>query len=125
MSLSTHAAAGSAQDWGPVPIDSEGWVERAHTVASQLSVDAVERDRAAATPHAEVRLLKESGLVTLLAPVEHGGAGESWTTALRVIRAVSAGDGSIGQLLGYHYLWAWAAPGRHARADRRGRTGGR
>jgi len=55
-----------------------------------------------------VRLLKESGLVTLLGPVAHGGAGQDWTTALRVIRAVSAGDGSIGQLLGYHYLWFWA-----------------
>jgi hypothetical protein len=26
-----------------------------------------------------------------------------------VIRAVATGDGSIGQLLGYHYLWNWAA----------------
>ncbi|UUZ60486.1 hypothetical protein LP418_06285 [Nocardioides sp. B-3] len=54
-------------------------------------------------------LLKDSGLVTLLGPVAHGGGGQDWTTALRVIRAVSAGDGSIGQLLGYHYLWARAA----------------
>ena len=29
--------------------------------------------------------------------------------AYRVIRAVARGDGSIGQVLGYHYLWAWAA----------------
>ena len=28
---------------------------------------------------------------------------------LPVIRAVATGDGSIGQLLGYHYLWNWAA----------------
>ena len=40
---------------------------------------------------------------------EHGGGGQSWDTAYRVIREVARGDGSIGQLLGYHYLWAWAA----------------
>ncbi|GAB4012507.1 acyl-CoA dehydrogenase family protein [Nocardioides ultimimeridianus] len=92
-----------------VPTTAEGWIERAREVGTQLAVDAVERDRANQTPYAEVQLLKDSGLVTLLGPVEHGGAGQDWTTALRVIRAVSAGDGSIGQLLGYHYLWAWAA----------------
>ena len=60
--------------------------------------------------------------MTLLGPLAHGGGGQDWTTALRVVRAVSAGDGSIGQLLGYHYLWFWARPpGRDPRADRRGR----
>lgn len=95
--------------WDSAPRSPEGWVERAREVATQLAVDAVERDRANQTPYAEVQLLKDAGLVTLLGPVAHGGAGQDWTTALRVVRAVSAGDGSIGQLLGYHYLWAWAA----------------
>ena len=113
MTLQSHtptpAHHPSEAAFGARPQTSEQWVERARQVASQLAVDAVERDRVNASPVAEVRLLKESGLVTLLAPVEHGGAGESWTTALRVVRAVAAGDGSIGQLLGYHYVWAWAA----------------
>lgn len=91
------------------PQDSAGWIARAREVADILAVDAVQRDRANATPHAEVALLKRSGLVTLLGPREHGGAGETWDTAYRVIRAVARGDGSIGQVLGYHYLWAWAA----------------
>ncbi|MEV7692506.1 acyl-CoA dehydrogenase family protein [Microbacterium sp. NPDC089189] len=91
------------------PQGSAAWIARADEVADILAVDAVERDRAGATPHAEVRLLKDAGLVTLLGPVAHGGAGESWDTAYKVIRAVSRGDGSIGQVLGYHYLWAWAA----------------
>lgn len=95
--------------WGSDPRSPEAWVERAREVATQLAVDAVERDRANQTPYAEVQLLKDAGLVTLLGPVAHGGGGQDWTTALRVVRAVSAGDGSIGQLLGYHYLWAWAA----------------
>lgn len=95
--------------WGEHPRTPSGWVDRARAVATHLAIDAVERDRANQTPYGEVALLKESGLVTLLGPVAHGGAGQDWTTALRVVRAVSAGDGSIGQLLGYHYLWAWAA----------------
>lgn len=94
--------------WGPAPVTADGWIERAEQVAGILALDAVERDRANQPPHAEVRLLKESGLVTLLGPQRHGGAGQNWTTALAVVRTVSAGDGSLGQLLGYHYLWFWA-----------------
>lgn len=91
------------------PRTAEQWIERAAEVAAVLAADAVERDRAGRTPHREVQLLKDSGLVTLLGPAEHGGGGQSWATAYRVTREVAKGDGSIGQLLGYHYLWAWAA----------------
>jgi alkylation response protein AidB-like acyl-CoA dehydrogenase len=45
----------------------------------------------------------------VLGPREHGGAGLEWPAAYRIVREVAAGDGSIGQLLGYHYLWFWAA----------------
>ncbi len=107
--MSTEQIETRRTDWGRSPASAEGWLQRAQEVAATLAVDALERDRANQAPYAEVQLLKDSGLVTLLGPVDHGGAGESWTTALRVVRAVSAGDGSVGQLLGYHYLWAWAA----------------
>lgn len=92
----------------PTPTTAEEWLERAAEVGAVLAVDAVERDHAGLTPHSEVRLLKDSGLATLLGPVEHGGGGQTWQTAYRVAREVSKADGSIGQLLGYHYLWAWA-----------------
>ncbi|MEB3371420.1 acyl-CoA dehydrogenase family protein [Saccharopolyspora sp. S2-29] len=92
----------------PRPSTAEEWIARGRAVARVLAADAVERDRAGAPPTAEVRLLKESGLVTLLGPAEHGGAEQHWTTACRVVREVAAGDGSIGQLLGHHYVWAWA-----------------
>ncbi|MFF7311758.1 acyl-CoA dehydrogenase family protein [Streptomyces sp. NPDC008137] len=105
--MSTAAPA----DWktATTPKDAEGWLARAAEVAAVLAADAAARDKAAATPYAEVQLLKDSGLVTLLGPVEHGGAGQDWTTAYRVVRDVAKADGSIGQLLGYHYLWNWAA----------------
>lgn len=91
------------------PTDAASWLARATEVADILAVDAVERDVANVTPHLEVALLKNSGLVTLLGPIEHGGGGQTWETAYGVIRIIARGDGSIGQLLGYHYLWAWAA----------------
>ncbi|MEU7487743.1 acyl-CoA dehydrogenase family protein [Streptomyces sp. NPDC042319] len=105
MSTAAHT------DWQqrPAPTTPEAWIDRAAEVAAVLATDAAARDRAGATPYEEVRLLKESGLVTLLGPAEHGGGGQDWPTAYRVIREVAKADGSIGQLLGYHYLWNWAA----------------
>ncbi|MFI8993102.1 acyl-CoA dehydrogenase family protein [Streptomyces sp. NPDC053542] len=105
MSTAAHT------DWQqrPAPATSDAWVDRAAEVAAVLATDAAARDRAGATPYDEVRLLKDSGLVTLLGPVEHGGGGQDWPTAYRVVREVAKADGSIGQLLGYHYLWNWAA----------------
>lgn len=97
------------RNWTSRPETAEQWLTRASEVAALLAVDAVERDRAAETPFEEVRLLKESGLVTLLGPAEHGGGGQDWPTAYRVIRTIAGADGSLGQLLGYHYLWFWAA----------------
>lgn len=100
-----------ASEWAtkPRPRSPREWIDRAREVAAILAADAVARDRAGETPYAEVRLLKDAGLVTLLGPVEHGGGGQNWTTAYRVIREIAAGDGSVGQLIGYHYLWFWAA----------------
>jgi alkylation response protein AidB-like acyl-CoA dehydrogenase len=93
----------------PTPTTEAEWLERARVVRRVLETDAAERDRAGATPYAEIALLKDSGLVTVLGPREHGGAGLEWPAAYRIVREVAAGDGSIGQLLGYHYLWFWAA----------------
>lgn len=112
MTLTNPAPSDTLSDrWRDAaqPQTTAEWLARAEQVSGILAADAVERDRAGLAPVAEVTLLKNSGLVTLLGPIEHGGAGESWETAYRVIRIIARGDGSIGQLLGYHYLWAWAA----------------
>lgn len=93
----------------PQPTDAAQWLARAREVAAILVTDAVARDRAGALPHAEVQLLKDSRLTVLLGPAAHGGGAQLWGTAFQVIRIVSAADGSIGQLLGYHLFWAWAA----------------
>ncbi len=93
----------------PSPTTQNEWIARAGEVADILREDAVERDRVHNTPHAEVQLLKDAGLVTLFGPTVYGGGGQDWATAYKVIRRVSAGDASIGQLLGYHYLWSQLA----------------
>jgi alkylation response protein AidB-like acyl-CoA dehydrogenase len=79
-------------------------LEAARDVAAVLAKDAVERDRANAEPLAEAQLLRDAGLPALLLPTSVGGAGQSWATGLRVLRAIAEADGSIAQLLGYHYV---------------------
>lgn len=82
----------------------EHWRGIARQVAGTLAADALARDRANAQPFAEVRLLREAGLLDLLAPAEFGGAGAHFETAFEVIRILAAADGSISQLLAYHYI---------------------
>jgi alkylation response protein AidB-like acyl-CoA dehydrogenase len=83
------------------------WQEKADKLVDTLRADAAARDLAGAEPAREVRLLKESGLLTLLIPTEYGGIGESWLTANAVTRMVAAADANVGHLLGYHYLQMW------------------
>ncbi|WP_433334797.1 acyl-CoA dehydrogenase family protein [Spirillospora sp. CA-294931] len=106
MTTTTDKPTGNALSGTPTSTDE--WRDRARQMADLLAVDAAQRDKEGKPPHREVKLLKDSGLVTLLGPAAHGGGEETWSTALRVCREVSKADGSLGQLLGYHYLWAWA-----------------
>src|SRR5690606_17764247 len=90
MTISTqHAISTSPWAGDPAPSSPAQWLRRADEVAAILEVDAVERDRALRTPHAEVQLLKQAGLVTLLGPASQGGGGQSWETAYQVIRRVA------------------------------------
>ncbi|MFB6891392.1 acyl-CoA dehydrogenase family protein [Kitasatospora sp. NPDC056327] len=91
------------------PEDAEVWLRRAEAVAAQLAPGAARRDREGAAPVREIRLLKETGLVTLLGPVEYGGGGQNWSTAFRVVRTVAAADASVGELLAHHYVWVSVA----------------
>lgn len=79
-------------------------VDAAHAVAAELTRTAVERDRELRAPHAEVDQLRHAGLLTALHPTDVGGAGLDLRQGLELVRIVSGGDTSIGQLLGYHYI---------------------
>ncbi|MGH3373872.1 MAG: acyl-CoA dehydrogenase family protein [Actinoallomurus sp.] len=106
--MTTTTDLPTAEELAGNPSTTGEWFDRGRQIAEILVVDAAQRDKEGKPPHREVELLKDSGLVTLLGPKAHGGGGETWPTALRVCREISKADGSIGQLLGYHYLWAWA-----------------
>lgn len=80
------------------------WKAVARQVADTLAIDALQRDRANAQPHREADLLRSSGLLELLVPAEFGGAGGHFETAFAAVRIIAAADGSIAQLLAYHYF---------------------
>jgi len=80
------------------------WSGIAREAATALAADVVDRDRANLDPKAELVLLRDAGLVNLLIPAAFGGAGAHWETAFRVIRILAEVDGSIAQLLLYHYI---------------------
>lgn len=85
------------------PAETQRWDAVADEVGTTLAHDALERDRANRPPDAELTLLKESGLADLLIPEQFGGAGGHWSTGLRAVRHLARHDGSIAQILSYHY----------------------
>ncbi|WP_251061798.1 MULTISPECIES: acyl-CoA dehydrogenase family protein [unclassified Streptomyces] len=99
------------------------WLHTARELADDLATDAVEREQAGKRPLDEVARLRESGLLTLLAPAAHGGGGADWRTAYTVVRIIATADGAIGHLLGSHYFLScsprfFAAPDRAAGVER-------
>lgn len=80
------------------------WTAVAAEVAAVLARDVLERDRRGDDPTAELEPLRTSGLVNLLDPAEFGGGGAHWQTAFRVVRVLARADGSLAQLLLYHYV---------------------
>ncbi|WP_221357803.1 acyl-CoA dehydrogenase family protein [Streptomyces beigongshangae] len=104
------------------------WLHIAREMAEDLSTDAAEREQAGRTPLDEVERLRESGLLTLLVPAEHGGGGADWRTVYAVVRTVAAADGAIGHLLGHHYFLSFsprffAGPAHAARIERESARG--
>ncbi|KAM0805403.1 acyl-CoA dehydrogenase/oxidase [Usnea florida] len=90
----------------PLPSNPDEWLQRAAHVSAILADDAALREKEKKSPIAEVSLLKSSGLTKVLGPRRFGGGDQGWSVAYKVIREVAKGDGSIGMLLGYHFLWS-------------------
>lgn len=76
----------------------------ATSLVDEFAETAIERDIRGGSPIKELHRLRESGLLKLHIPEEFGGWGQDWITALNVVREIAKADGSLGQLLGYHYV---------------------
>jgi alkylation response protein AidB-like acyl-CoA dehydrogenase len=98
----------------------------ADDVALELRATAADRDRANATPRAEVELLRSRDLLQVQEPVEYGGAGLDYAQAAQITRRIARGDTSIAHLLGYHYAQTRIAPlfGTAEQADAQSRRNG-
>lgn len=81
---------------------ADPYLAKGEELAATFAEHAVERDKAGGRPVAQLRLLKESGLLTISIPKQYGGEGQPWSTVLRIGRAFARSDGSLGHLFGYH-----------------------
>lgn len=84
--------------------EATDYVDLAASLAKEFAETAIERDAQGGSPTRELNRLQQSGLLKLHIPEEYGGLGENWITALQVVREIAKADGSLGQLLGYHYV---------------------
>jgi alkylation response protein AidB-like acyl-CoA dehydrogenase len=88
----------------PVATDPVSALQIATSIASALSERAIASDREGGAPFEEIALLRSAGLFKLLVPTSLGGLGGGWADALKIARVFARVNGSIGQLIGYHYL---------------------
>lgn len=98
-------------------------LDTADRVADELRRTAAERDKANATPRAEIELLRQNDLLQVQEPVEYGGSGLNFAQAAQIIRRIARGDTSIAHLIGYHYAQTRVAGlfGTPAQADAQSR----
>jgi alkylation response protein AidB-like acyl-CoA dehydrogenase len=113
----SHSLVSSVHDLAPPPSD---WLSVAGEVASRLRTTAVEREQVGRPPRAEIELLRDAGLLTLLNPRDAGGGGARFTDAFRVTRIIARADSSIAQILSYYYrcptVHSGVRPRRRARS---------
>jgi SfnB family sulfur acquisition oxidoreductase len=73
-------------------------------IGAKLAEGAAARDRHRLLPYDEIELVSQAGLFAITVPKQYGGAGVSAYTVARVIAALSAADGSIGQIPQNHFF---------------------
>ncbi len=76
----------------------------AQELAEEFASTAAERDERGGTAWHERERIRKSGLLKLIIPESRGGLGFGWPTALETVRTIATADGSLGHVLGFHYL---------------------
>ncbi|MGL4286579.1 MAG: acyl-CoA dehydrogenase family protein, partial [Phreatobacter sp.] len=82
---------------------SDPYFAKAVALRQSFAAGAIAHDKAGGRPTEQLKLLKQSGLLTILIPREFGGQGQKWSKALRIAREFAKVDGSLGHLYGYHF----------------------
>src|SRR5690606_12553496 len=86
------------------PADFANHGAKVERLARRLAASAVERDRLGGSPQAERELLRDSGLLTLAVPPQHGGQGLPWPEIYRIVRYLAAVDSSLAHLFAFQHL---------------------
>ena len=86
-------------------LTSTSAVEVAGELATLFAKEAGVRDAERIVPHAEIAMLKESGLLAITVPREYGGPGLAVETLAEVVRLLATGDPSIAQIPHSHFVF--------------------
>lgn len=78
--------------------NDEEAISIARELADEFAQQSSERDRERLLPYQEVQKLSERGLLAITVPKEYGGAFVSNITLVEVLKILSAGDSSLGQI---------------------------
>lgn len=78
--------------------DDKEAIAVAKELAAEFAQQASTRDKERQLPYAEVQKLSQSGLLAITVPKEYGGASVSNVTLVEVLKMLSEGDSSLGQL---------------------------
>lgn len=77
----------------------------AERLAAQFDAQASDRDAARDLPHGQVRTLKDSGLLQLSVPTEHGGVDAPAAVVTEVFRLLAHADPSLAQIPQSHFAF--------------------
>lgn len=84
---------------------TEAALAAATRLSRSFAEEAGARDAHRILPHEQVQTLKESGLLALSVPAEHGGLDVPATVLAEVFRLLAHGDPSIGQIPHSHFTF--------------------
>jgi SfnB family sulfur acquisition oxidoreductase len=80
-------------------------LDLAERLSAQFAVDASARDAGRELPHAQVRLLKESGLLAVAVPAEFGGLDAPASVVAEMFRMFAHADPSLAQIQHTHFTF--------------------
>ncbi|HZZ52550.1 MAG TPA: hypothetical protein VFE65_37100 [Pseudonocardia sp.] len=83
------------------------WVALASRVGAELPTHNPAAQRLDHELGDKISLLKDAGLVTVMAPAQQGGGDQQWPIAYQVVREIASADEHIAHLLAQHFLWSW------------------